>query len=246
LRRTWDSKAMLLEIRNLSAFYTGPGKLVLEDVNLSTAQHEVVALLGPNGAGKSTVLKAIFKEAQIKDGEIFFQGTNICNHPSNKIAHLGIAFIPEGRRLFRSMSVEENLEMGGFILKDRNELKGNKEKVFQLFPFLGTRRGQAAKNLSGGEQQMLAFGRALMVNPKLVLMDEPSLGLAPQAVDKIFNSIKIINSLGVAILLVEQNVKKALEVAHNAYVLHLGKVVFRGRPSEILSSEKLKNLYLGG
>jgi branched-chain amino acid transport system ATP-binding protein len=236
---------MILIIRHLSAYYLRPEKLALESVSLSAGQHEIVALLGPNGAGKSTVLRAIFKEAQIEKGEILFEGANISNQPSNKLVHLGIAFVPEGRRLFGSMTVVENLDMGGFTLTDRNKLTANKEKVFQLFPFLATHRNQVAKKLSGGEQQMLAFGRALMASPKLILMDEPSLGLAPQMVNKIFDVVNVMNSLGVAILLVEQNVRKALEMAHRAYVLNLGRVAFEGTPKEIFESDTLKRTYLG-
>ena len=237
---------MLIDIRNLYAFYAVPGRLALEGVSISVNQNEIVALIGPNGAGKSTVLRGIFKEVQVKEGTIIFEGTNITQVSTNRLARLGIGFIPEGRKLFGSLTVEENLDMGGYILTDPKKIIANKEKVFELFPVLSKTRNKVAKKLSGGEQQMLAFGRALMFNPKLLLMDEPSLGLAPQMVDKIFELINTINNFGVSILLVEQNVKKALEVAHRAYVLNLGRVAFEGTPKEILGSKDLKKTYLGG
>ncbi len=237
---------MLLEIRNLSAFYVGPDRLALDGISMDAAQGEVVALLGPNGAGKSTVLKAIFKEVRIKGGEIVFQGTDISNGPPHKLAPLGIAFIPEGRKLFGSMTVNENLDMGGFILRDAKEVKASKERVFQIFPALTAYRNKPVKKLSGGEQQMVAFGRSLMIDPKLLLMDEPSLGLAPQMVEKIFEMIRTMNNLGISILLVEQNVRRALEVAQRAYVLNLGRVALAGTPKEISENEELMKLYLGG
>ena len=235
---------MLIAIQNLDAFYAAPDRLAIEGVSISVNQNEIVALIGPNGAGKSTVLKAIFKEVQIKDGTILFEGADITQLSTNRLARLGIGFIPEGRKLFGFLTVEENLDMGGYILTDPKKVIANKEKVFELFPVLSKTRNKVAKKLSGGEQQMLAFGRAMMFNPKLLLMDEPSLGLAPKIVAMIFDMIKAINNLGVSILLVEQNVKKALEVAHRAYVLNLGRVAFEGTPKEILGSKDLKRTYL--
>lgn len=237
---------MLIGILNLDAFYAAPDRLALEGVSISVNQNEIVALIGPNGAGKSTVLRAIFKEVQIKDGTILFEGADITQLSTNRLAKLGIGLIPEGRKLFGSLTVEENLDMGGYILTDPKKVIANKKKVFELFPVLSKTRNKVAKKLSGGEQQMLAFGRALMFNPKLLLMDEPSLGLAPKIVVMIFDMIKTINNLGVSILLVEQNVKKALEVAHRAYVLNLGRVAFEGTPKEILGSKDLQKMYLGG
>jgi branched-chain amino acid transport system ATP-binding protein len=237
---------MLLEIRNLSAFYMGPDRLALNGVNLTAKEGEIVGILGPNGAGKSTVLKAIFREVHVQEGEILFQDENISSYPPHKLAPLGIAFVPEGRRLFGSMTVEENLDMGGFILKDARELRDNKDRVFEIFPSLTSCRKKIVKKLSGGEQQMVAFGRAMMLNPRLLLMDEPSLGLSPQMVEKVFEMIRTMNGLGLSILLVEQNVNKALEVAHKAYVLDLGQVAFVGSPFDIQGSEDLKRMYLGG
>lgn len=224
----------------------GPDRLALNGVDLTVDQGEIVAILGPNGAGKSTVLKAIFKEARIKEGDILFQGKSITSYPPHRLAPLGIAFVPEGRKLFGSMTVEENLDMGGFTLRATKDLKDNKHRVFHIFPSLTAYRNKVVKKLSGGEQQMVAFGRAMMLNPRLLLMDEPSLGLSPQMVEKVFEMIKTMNGLGLSILLVEQNVKKALEVAHRAYVLNLGQVAFVGSPNDIQKSDDLKRLYLGG
>lgn len=237
---------MLLELDNLSAFYVAPDLLALNDVNLSVKRNEIVALLGPNGAGKSSVLKAIFKEIKVKSGRIVFSGENITRLPVNHLAKLGIGYIPEREKLFASLTVEENLDMGGYILEDKREIAQRKQKIFDLFPVLAQNRGKVAHNLSGGEQQLTAFGRALMLEPELLLLDEPSLGLAPKMVDAVFEMLKAINRMGVSILLVEQNVKMALQVSHRAYVLNLGEVAFSGTPKEIQESGDLKTLYLGG
>jgi branched-chain amino acid transport system ATP-binding protein len=237
---------VLLEIQNLSAYYWGPDRLALNDINLMVNPGEIIALLGSNGAGKSSVLKVIFGELHIHQGEVRFLGSDITQKNSSILPRLGLGIVPEGRRLFGSLTVAENLELGGFTLADSRKVAANKEKVYQLFPFLTQYLKKRAETLSGGEQQMLAVARALMAEPRLLLMDEPSLGLAPQMVERIFEMIKAINQLGVAILLVEQNVRRALEVAHRAYVLHLGRVAFQGSPKEIMSADSLKNLYLGG
>lgn len=237
---------VILSIRNLQAFYTGPDNPALGGVSISVNRKEIVALIGPNGAGKSTVLKAIFKEAKVNKGEILFEEADITRLPAGSLAELGIGFIPEGRRLFGSLTVEENLDMGGFIFKDKEKLRSNKERVFELFPFLFENRHKLAKELSGGEQQMVAFGRALMLKPKLLLMDEPSLGLAPQMTDRVFDMIKtIVGTFGVSVLLVEQNVKKAMEIAHRVYVLNLGRVAFEGTPKALLETGDLRGTYLG-
>lgn len=239
-------RSILLSIRDLHAFYTGPDNLALGGVNISVNPDKIVALIGPNGAGKSTVLKAIFKEAKVNKGEILFEDADITRLRADSLAKLGIGFIPEGRRLFGSLTVEENLDMGGYIFKDKEKLTANKERVFELFPFLFGHRYKLAKELSGGEQQMVAFGRALMLNPKLLLMDEPSLGLAPQMTDRVFDMIKtIVGTFGVSVLLVEQNVKKAMEIAHKVYVLNLGRVAFEGTPKALLETGDLKRTYLG-
>ena len=237
---------MLLELVNLSAYYAAPDRLALNDVNLSVARKEIVALLGPNGAGKSSVLKAIFKEIEVKSGRIVFSGEDITQRPVNHLARLGIGYIPERDKLFGSLTVEENLDMGGYILNDKKEIAQRKQKIFDLFPLLAQHCGKIARNLSGGEQQVAAIGRALMLEPELLLLDEPSLGLAPKMVETVFEMLKTINRLGVAILLVEQNVKMALQVAYRAYVLNLGEVAFSGTPEEIQESGDLQALYLGG
>lgn len=237
---------MLLTVDNVSAYYSHPDQLSLKDVNLHVELGGVVALLGPNGAGKSSIFKAIFKEIQISNGTILFEGRNITQDPVNQLAKMGISYIPEKNKLFGSLTVEENLDMGGFILTNKNEVSSRKEMVFDLFPFLAANKRQVARKLSGGEQQMVAFGRALMIQPKLLLLDEPSLGLAPKMVDSVFDMLRTVNRLGIAILLVEQNVKMALQIAHRVYVLNLGKVAFTGTPDEIRDSEDLKRVYLGG
>ncbi len=239
-------KSKLLETVNVSAYYSDPDLLALSGVNLFVGSDEIVALLGPNGAGKSSVLKAIYKEIQIKSGDIFFDGHNISKEPANNLVRMGIGYIPEKGKLFGSLTIEENLDMGGYVLKNKREISLRKKKIFDLFPFLANNKGQTARKLSGGEQQMVAFGRALMIEPKLLLLDEPSLGLAPKMVDTVFDMLKKINRLGVAILLVEQNVKMSLQVAHRAYVLNLGEVAFVGTPDEIRESDDLKRIYLGG
>jgi branched-chain amino acid transport system ATP-binding protein len=237
---------MQLSINNLSAFYDKPDKLALDSISMSITQGEIVSILGPNGAGKSTVLKSIFNEVKIKTGEIIFEDIPITGLETNRLAHLGICLVPEGRRVFASMTVEENLDMGGFILTDNRKLTTNKDNVFQFFPILEKYRHHLAGHLSGGEQQMLALGRALMLEPKLLLMDEPSLGLAPQIVDHIYEKIKAINKSKVTIILVEQNVRKALEIADRAYVLNLGKIDFNGTPKQITGDSRLRELYFGG
>jgi branched-chain amino acid transport system ATP-binding protein len=240
-----DNQNQLLTIRNLCAHYGRPDKLALKNVSLNVSSREIVSLIGPNGAGKSTVLKAIFKDVDISKGEIIFSGSDIIGQSATTLVSIGIGYVSEGRRLFKTMTVDENLDMGGFIIKEKEKFNSNKEKIYSMFPLLYKRKRQSVKTLSGGEQQMLAFGRALMTNPKLILMDEPSLGLAPKIIDQIFVSISRIVEMGVAILLVEQNVKKALEVSNRVYILNLGSVAFSGTPKEILASDNLKRLYLG-
>ncbi len=237
---------MLLELNNLSAYYTAPDRLALRELNLSIKENEIVALLGPNGAGKSSVLKAIFKEIKIMSGRIAFSGKDITRLPANQLAKLGIGYIPEREKLFGSLTVEENLDMGGYILDDKREVALRRQKIFDIFPVLAQHRRKVARKLSGGEQQLVAFGRVLMLEPELLLLDEPSLGLAPKMVDTVFDTLQAINRMGVAILLVEQNVKMAMQVAHRAYVINLGEIAFSGTPEEIEVSGDLKTLYLGG
>jgi branched-chain amino acid transport system ATP-binding protein len=245
LRHTLDNHLPLLSINHLFAYYSRPDKLALENVSVNVFNKEIVALIGPNGAGKSTVLKAIFQDANISKGEIIFSGRDIVKEEAKALVRMGIGYVCEGRRLFKTMTVDENLDMGGFSIKDKATVHASKTKVYDLFPALHSLKKQTARTLSGGEQQMLAFGRAIMTDPKLILLDEPSLGLAPKVIDQMFVSISRIMEMGVAILLVEQNVKKALEVAHRVYILNLGAVAFSGTPQEIRESDNLKRLYLG-
>lgn len=237
---------MILKIDSISAYYSDPTLLSLKNVDLFVDSGEIVALLGPNGAGKSSILKTIFKEIQVKSGKILFDGKDITRTFPEQLVRIGIGYIPEKGKLFGSMTVEENLDMGGYVLENRQQVSLRKQKVFDLFPFLADNKRQTARKLSGGEQQMVAIGRAMMIEPKLLLLDEPSLGLAPKMVETVFNMLKTINQLGVAILLVEQNVKKALQVVDRAYVLNLGKVAFVGTPEEIRESDNLRKIYLGG
>lgn len=237
---------MILQIDRLSAYYSDPSLLSLRGIDLFVDSAEIVALLGPNGAGKSSVLKAIFRELQIKSGKIIFEGRDIVHEPANQLVRFGIGYIPEKGKLFGALTVEENLDMGGYVLKKPKEVFLRKQKVFDLFPFLADNKKQAARKLSGGEQQMVAFGRAMMIEPKLLLLDEPSLGLAPKMVETVFDMLKTINRLGVAVLLVEQNVKMALQVVDRAYVLNLGEVAFFGTPEKISKSDDLRKIYLGG
>jgi len=237
---------MLLSVINLSAYYTTADWLALCNVNLMVEEGEIVALLGPNGAGKSSVLKAIFKELIVKNGKILFLGENLIQYPVSHLVKSGIGYISEKEKLFTSLTVEENLDMGGFVLRDKKKLALQKQKIFNLFPFLSQNRKKTARNLSGGEQQLAAIGRALMTKPKLLLLDEPSLGLAPKIVDTVFDILLDINRTGVSVLLVEQNVKMALQVAHRAYILNLGEVAFSGNAKEIQKSDELRKLYLGG
>lgn len=242
---TSDNKT-LLNVINLAAYYRGPDLLALKGINLIVERNEIVVLLGPNGAGKSSVLKSIFKEIKIQDGQIVYSGMDITKLSANQLAKLGISYIPERNKVFGSLTVEENLDMGGYILDDKKVISTRKQKVFDLFPVLAQNRGKVTRNLSGGEQQLTAFGRALMLEPKLLLLDEPSLGLAPKMVELVFEKLKEINRMGVSILLVEQNVKIALQVAHRVYVLNLGEVAFAGTPKQVHESGELKTLYLGG
>ena len=229
----------VLEVRNLSVYY-GTVR-ALENVSFSVNQGEIVSLLGPNGAGKSTALKAVCGLVPIKKGEIFFQDKNINGLTPDKLVKKGLCLVPEGRRIFTTMTVIENLEMGGFTLSGVNnlELQGRLEKVFHLFPILKERKKQKAGTLSSGEQQMLAMGRALILEPSLLLLDEPSLGLSPNYVDKIFEKLLEINKNGTSLLIVEQNVMKALEICHRGYVIEMGAIAFEGERERLLKYENI-------
>jgi len=233
----------MLEIRGVDAFY---GRVqALHGVSLMVDKSEIVALIGSNGAGKTTTLRTISGLMHPAAGSIVFDGTDITKVPAHKIVGLGICQSPEGRRLFPRMQVLDNLQMGAYTRTDKAGILQDLERVFTLFPRLKERATQLAGTLSGGEQQMLAVGRALMSRPKLLMLDEPSLGLAPILADTIFNTIVEINQAGTPILLVEQNAVRALEVAHRGYVLETGNVVQKGTGKELLSSPDVQRAYLG-
>ncbi|AET70987.1 ABC-type branched-chain amino acid transport systems, ATPase component [Desulfosporosinus orientis DSM 765] len=233
--------------------------LVLEDVNvyygaihalkgisLEVNQGEIVTLIGSNGAGKSTSLKTISGLLRPKTGRITFKGADLATIAPQSIVAQGISQVPEGRRVFANMTVIENLELGAYLRKDKAGIKDDMKKVYELFPRLLERKSQLAGTLSGGEQQMLAMGRALMSKPQLLLLDEPSMGLAPILVNQIFSIIKEINAIGTTILLVEQNAHMALSIANRAYVLETGKIVLSGDAKELAASEEVRKAYLGG
>ncbi len=233
----------LLELREVNAFY---GRIqALRKVTLEVDKGEVVALIGSNGAGKTTTLRTISGLMHPTAGTIRFDGGEITQTSPEKVVQLGICQSPEGRRLFVRMSVLDNLFMGAYIRNDRAEILTDMERVFTLFPRLKERRTQIAGTLSGGEQQMLAMGRAMMARPKLLMLDEPSLGLAPILVETIFSIVREINAQGTPVLLVEQNASKALEVAHRAYVLETGSIVKTGTGKELAASEDVQKAYLG-
>ncbi len=233
----------MLAVENLSVNY---GAIrALHQVSCRVEQGEIVALIGANGAGKTTILNTISAIVPSSSGSVSFEGTEITHMAAHLIVRKGISQVPEGRRVFARMSVQENLEMGGFILHGKHEIAQGIERAFTLFPRLAERRKQAARTLSGGEQQMLAMGRALMSNPRLLLLDEPSMGLAPMLVEKIFEIIVDINKTGTTIMLVEQNASMALSIAHRAYVLETGEVVLSGPASELAENPEVRKAYLG-
>jgi branched-chain amino acid transport system ATP-binding protein len=233
----------LLELRNVDVFY---GRVqALRGVSIHVAQGEVVALIGSNGAGKTTTLRLISGLNRAARGDVFLRGQSINHLGAEKIARLGIGHAPEGRRLFPRMTVRENLDMGAYARRDRSGIRGDYERVYTLFPRLRERRTQLAGSLSGGEQQMVAIGRALMGSPSLLLLDEPSLGLSPILVDAIFEVIREINAKGTTILLIEQNALLALRTASRGYVLETGSLALSGTSQELLSSPDVQRAYLG-
>ncbi|PRR77076.1 High-affinity branched-chain amino acid transport ATP-binding protein LivF [Clostridium liquoris] len=234
----------MLELSKINVFYGGIH--ALKDLSIKVNQGEIVTLVGSNGAGKTSMLKTISGIVKPKSGTINYLEKHITNCSASEIVKMGIAHVPEGRRVFGNMTVMENLEMGAFIRKDKSEIKEDYEKIFQSFARLKERRNQMAGTLSGGEQQMLAMGRALMLRPKLILLDEPSMGLAPIMVDEIFSIIKEINESGTTVLLVEQNANMALSIAHRAYVIQNGNIALEGKAGDLLKDESVKNTYLGG
>lgn len=234
----------MLQISNLNVFY---GNIhALKGINLEVNQGEIVSLIGANGAGKTTTLQSISGLISIKEGSITFEGQDIIKIKSNKITGLGIAQVPEGRRVFTGLSVLDNLKLGAYTINDTQEnIKKDIEKIYEKFPILEERKNQLAGTLSGGEQQMLAMGRAIMSRPKLLLLDEPSMGLAPLYVDKIFEVIKELKTEGVTILLVEQNANVALSISDRGYVLETGKIVNANTAEALLKDESVKAAYLG-
>lgn len=236
-------KNSFLELRNVSAGY-GDSR-VIHDVSLCVSPGEVVCLLGPNGAGKSTVLKAIFKQAQIHGGEITYKGEKITHLKTHQLLELGIAFVPQGRINFPSMTVRENLEMGAFLLNDSRLVEERIDGLFEQFPTLRELQRSKAGSLSGGEGQMLAIARALMMQPTLLLLDEPSLGLSPKAVHEIFAKLGGLVGSGMTILIVEQNVHLALEISARGYLLSGGEIAYTGSADELADPAKMRTLYLG-
>jgi branched-chain amino acid transport system ATP-binding protein len=233
----------MLKVENIFVNY-GAIK-ALQDVSFQINEGEIVALIGANGAGKTTILNTISNIVPSVSGKISYLGKDVTKTPPHDIVKLGISQVPEGRRVFAKMSVLENLEMGAYTRNDKAEIASDMEKIFQRFPRLLERKKQPAKTLSGGEQQMLAMGRALMSRPKLLLLDEPSMGLAPMLVEQIFQIIQEINKGGTTILLVEQNANMALSIAHRAYVLETGEVVLQGDAKELASNPEVRKAYLG-
>jgi len=234
----------MLRVENIDVHY---GNIhAIKDLSFEVKQGEVVTLIGANGAGKTTILKTISKLMDPTKGTITFDGNPLSKMAPHDMIYAGMAHVPEGRRVFARMSVEENLQMGAYSRKDKKNLQQDLEMVFGYFPRLKERMSQAAGTLSGGEQQMLAIGRALMSKPKLLLMDEPSMGLAPLLVQEIFNIIETIKATGTTILLVEQNANQALQVADRAYVLETGKIIKSGDADALLEDDTIKKAYLGG
>lgn len=235
---------MMLEVKDLNVSY-GAIK-ALKGISFSVDEGEIITLIGSNGAGKTTTLHSISNIIKKQSGTIVFNGTDITNLSADKIVKQNLIQVPEGRRIFANLSVKENLELGAYLRNDKAKIKKDIEKVFTLFPRLKERVRQNAGTLSGGEQQMLAIGRALMSKPKLLLLDEPSMGLAPILVDEIFEIIKRINADGTTILLVEQNAYKALSIADRAYILETGNIIKEGKASDLINDDSVKNAYLGG
>lgn len=233
----------MLEVKNLSVSYGAIESV--KDISFTVNDGEIVSLIGANGAGKTTTLHTITGLVPAKSGSVMYNGVDLLKTHNNKIVTLGMAHIPEGRHVFTRMSVEENLEMGAFSLKDQSDLKKDLDMVYGLFPRLKERRNQKAGTLSGGEQQMLAMGRALMSHPKTILMDEPSMGLSPKLVKEIFSIIRKLHEQGITILLVEQNAKMALSIADRAYVLETGRITMEGDAKELLNNEQVRKAYLG-
>ena len=234
----------MLKVKNLSVHY---GMIqAIKDISFEVNEGEIVTLIGANGAGKSTILRTISGLVKPSSGEIEYLGKQIHNVATRKIVEQGIAQVPEGRHVFKGLTVQENLDLGSFTRKDKQNFAGDLEAVFERFPILRERKNQDAATLSGGEQQMLAMGRALMTKPKLLLLDEPSMGLAPIFIKEIFHIIQDIQKQGTTILLIEQNANVALKIANRGYVLETGNIVLTGTGEELLASDEVQKAYLGG
>lgn len=233
----------MLEVKDLEVYY---GMIqAIKGISFEVNKGEVIALIGANGAGKTTTLHTITGLLSPKKGSVMFEGKDITKIPAHKIVSMGMAHVPEGRRVFADLSVYENLKLGAYTRKDKENLNKDLESIYERFPRLAERKNQSAGTLSGGEQQMLAIGRALMSKPSIILMDEPSMGLSPILVNEIFDIIESISKSGTTVLLVEQNAKKALSIADRAYVLETGKIVTSGKASELLEDDSIKKAYLG-
>ena len=233
----------MLEVKDLEVYY---GVIqAIKGVSFQVNQGEVIALIGANGAGKTTILHTVTGLLSPKRGSVVFEGKEITKVPAHKIVSMGMAHVPEGRRVFAELSVYENLKMGAYTRKDKKEIEESLANVYKRFPRLEERKNQMAGTLSGGEQQMLAMGRALMSKPKIILMDEPSMGLSPIMVNEIFDIIQAVSESGTTVLLVEQNAKKALSIADRAYVLETGNIVLEGKAEDLLENDSIKKAYLG-
>ena len=234
----------MLEVNDLQVYY---GMIhAIKGVSFHVNEGEIIALIGANGAGKTTILHTITGLIAPKGGQVVFEGKDITKTPAHKIVELGMAHVPEGRRVFAQLSVYQNLKMGAYTRSDKNEIEESLEMVYKRFPRLEERKNQMAGTLSGGEQQMLAMGRALMSKPRIILMDEPSMGLSPILVNEIFDIIQSVSASGTTVLLVEQNAKKALAIADRAYVLETGKISLDGNAKDLLNDDSIKKAYLGG
>ena len=234
----------LLEVKDLEVYY---GVIcALKGISFEVNEGEIVSLIGANGAGKTTMMQSVVGIIPKRSGSVIFDGQDITKTPCHKIVQLGMTQVPEGRRIFQELSVYDNLVMGAYTVKNQQQFKEDLEKIFDKFPRLAERRNQIAGTLSGGEQQMLAMSRALMIRPKLLMLDEPSMGLAPILVDQVFDMIKELHAGGTTILLVEQNASKALEIADRAYVLETGNITLSGTGAELAQSDEVRKAYLGG
>lgn len=234
---------MILEVQNLFVSY---GMMeVLHGIDITVESGELISVIGPNGAGKSTLIKAIMGLVPIKGGKIIYDGQDITNMPAHKRAELGIGYVPEGRRVFGRLTVEENLTIGAYSSSDKEKLKKNIERIYEIFPRLAERKGQLARTMSGGEQQMLAIGRALTLSPRMLLIDEVSMGLMPIMVNTCFKVIRDLNMSGITILLVEQNANKAMKVANRGYVLETGKIVLTDTIENLRGNDMVQKAYLG-